>query len=338
MSFAASPLWVNGSVILVVIAVIGVGAYWIVESAVRIAGRLGVSELVIGLTVIALGTSAPEFAVTLIAAFRGHADISVSNIVGSNIFNLGFILGGCALVCAIPTDRTLLRRDGAVLGLSTLLLLGMIGWDLRLDWYDGVALLAVLGVYVVALYQRRHASVESTERAMASGGAEAGDDRVPGAAAGAALARAPWFGDALLLLVGLAAVVAGSHVLVEVATAVARDFGVSEWLIGVTIVAAGTSAPELATSLTGAIRGRYAISAGSVIGSDIFNLLGVLGLAGVLRTLTIDPVSRISLAALAMMVFLVLYFMRTDWRISRMEGLVLVAVAMARWGFAFATN
>jgi cation:H+ antiporter len=113
---------------------------------------------------------------------------------------------------------------------------------------------------------------------------------------------------------------------------IARGFGVSDWVIAVTIVAAGTSAPELATSLSGVIKGRYAISAGNVIGSDIFNLLGVLGLAGMLRPVDIDAMARVSLAALCGMVFLVLFFMRTGWRVSRLEGLALVAIAASRWG------
>ena len=139
----------------------------------------------------------------------------------------------------------------------------------------------------------------------------------------------------VLLLLGLVGIVGGSHVLVESATVVARGFGLSEWVIGVTIVAAGTSAPELATSLSGVIKGRYAISVGNVIGSDIFNLLGVLGLAGMLRPMEIDAMSRISLGALCGMVFLVLLFMRTDWRVSRFEGLALVAIAASRWALGF---
>ena len=112
----------------------------------------------------------------------------------------------------------------------------------------------------------------------------------------------------------------------------------SEWVIAVTIVAGGTSAPELATSLSGVIKGRYAISAGNVIGSDIFNLLGVLGLAGMLRPVEIDGMARISLVALCGMVFLALFFMRTGWRVSRLEGLALVVVAMLRWGFDFSAH
>ncbi len=140
------------------------------------------------------------------------------------------------------------------------------------------------------------------------------------------------------LAIGLACIIGGSHLLVESAAALSRGFGVSEWEIGVTIVAAGTSATEMATSLSGVFKGRYAISAGNLIGSDIFNLLGMLGLAGMLRPLGVDPIARVSLAALCGMVFLVLVFLRSGWRLSRLEGAALVAIAMLRWGFDFSAQ
>jgi len=297
------------------IAAIGLGANWVVDSAARIAKKLGVSELVIGLTVVAFGTSAPEFAVTLIAAFRHQGDISVGNIVGSNIFNLGFILGGCALVRSIPIERVLLKRDGAVIGTTTLLLLLLVGWDLRLDRYDGILLATLLVIYLGYLFKHRR----DTEQSIADSGN--GTEKT-------SLAR-----DSALLIVGLIFIVGGSQVLVEAATTLARNLGISEWVISVTIVAAGTSAPEFATSLAGVIKGRYAMSAGNVIGSDIFNLLGVLGLAGILRPIEVSNSATISLIALSIMVLFVLLFMRTGWRISRKEGLILVILSALRWGY-----
>jgi len=316
------PLYANGLVVLATIALIGFGASWFVDAAARIAKRLGISELVIGLTVVALGTSAPEFAVTLVAAFEGHGNISVGNIVGSNIFNLGFIMGGCALVRAIPIKKSLLWRDGTVLGGAAVLLLVLIGWDLRLDHHDGVLLFFLLGVYLWLLFNQRGAGVEESSKSSD---------------------RENWRETSLLwncglLLVALVCIVGGSHLLVVSASAISREFGVSEWVIGVTIVAAGTSAPELATSLSAVIKGRYAISAGNLIGSDIFNMLGVLGLAGMVHPVGVDPLARVSLLAFCGMVFLVLLFMRTGWRISRFEGFVLVAVAMLRWGFDFSSQ
>ncbi len=318
MEFENLPVWLNSLVILVTIVVIGKGAHWVVDSASRLAARLGVSELVAGLTVVALGTSAPEFAVTLIAAFKGHGDISVGNVVGSNIFNLGFILGGCALVRAIPASPTLLWRDGMVLGSTTLLLLALIGWDLELGHVDGAILFALLGVYLGYLFKVRRDIPHTEERVE-----ETPDPRLD----------VSWQRDFALLLLGLACIVGGSHLMVDSSTAVARALGISDWVIAVTVVAAGTSAPEFATSLVGVLKGRYGISAGNVIGSDIFNLLGVLGLAGLLHPVGIDPMARMSLVALCGMVFVVLIFMRSGWRVSRLEGLALIVIAAARWWF-----
>jgi len=300
--------------------VIAFGADNLVEAASKIAKRLGISQLVIGLTVVAFGTSAPEFAVTLYSAFEGQSDISVGNIVGSNIFNLGFILGGCALAGAIPVSRKLFYRDGAMLGLATLLILLMVGWDLRLDRHDGLLLFALLIIYLVFLYRNRHNLEESIQDSSESNAESESKTLVH---------------DSLFLILGLVSIIVGSFIMVDSATALARSMGVSDWVIAVTIVAAGTSAPEFATSMAGVLRGRYAISAGNLIGSDIFNLLGVLGVAGMLHPLQILPEARMSLYALCAMVFLVLVFIRTGWKITRMEGAILVIIALIRWVFDF---
>ena len=316
------PIWANALIAVIAIAATALGAHWVVESAARLAKLLGISELVIGLTVVAFGTSAPEFAVTIVAAFRGQGDISVGNIVGSNIFNLGFILGGCALFRAIPIGRRLLRRDGTVLGAITLLLLALIGWDLQLNWYDGAILFVLLLAYLGYLFKQRKAGVDPDD--------ESSDDPCEPSKAPAR--------DTLMLVGGLLVIVVGSRMLVESATQIAHGFGVSDWVIAVTIVAAGTSAPEFATSLAAVIKGRYSISAGNLIGSDIFNLLGVLGVAGMMRTLDIEPMARVSLGGLSAMVFLALFFMRTGWKVSRIEGALLVAVATMRWVLDFTAH
>ncbi len=238
------------NILIVLLSVLALwwGAVWVVESAARIARRLGMSELVIGLTIVAIGTSSPEFAVTVGAALKGQGDISVGNVVGSNIFNLGFILGGVALVRAIATSRTMVVRDGGML-IATTLLLVFFFRDLSIVRWEGAILLTLLVAYVGFLLCQRK-PVED----------------VP-------TGEFHWY-EIPRLLAGLALVIGGGHFLVEAAVALARTFGVSEWAIGVTIVAAGTSAPEFATSLVAVIRGRHGISAGNLIGSDIFNLLG----------------------------------------------------------------
>ena len=300
-------------ILTILIACVGLwqGAVWLVESACRIAKRFGISELVIGLTVVALGTSAPEFAVTITAALKGHANISVGNVVGSNIFNLGFILGGVALVRAISIPRTLVRREGSML-IGTALLLLVFLYDLHLARWEGTVLLAVLASYLgMLLYCREPPSTTPPP---------SGSMR--------------WY-DVPLLLVGIATVVACGHFLVESASSLARVAGISEWVIGVTIIAAGTSMPEVATSLVAVLRGRYGISAGNLIGSDLFNLLGVLGVAAWVQPMSIDPHGYSSLLALFGLMVVVVIMMRTGWRVSRTEGGILVLIGLARWAADF---
>ncbi len=297
-------------IIIFCILIIAKGAAWLVDSAAKIARRFGISELVIGLTIVSMGTSAPEFGVTILAALRGMGDISVGNIVGSNIFNLGFILGGTAIVHSLKTNRTIIRRDGAFLFFGTILLTALL-WDLSLTRIEGCVLFSLLIFYLGYLYWKK----------------EPLDSETPSG-------ELNWW-DSLLLLLGIAMVLGGSHFMVESAVHLAKTFGISEWVIGATIVAAGTSAPEFATSLVAALRRHYGISVGNLIGSDIFNLFGVLGLASILRDLPVDIGARPNLIMLSIMVLIVLIFMRTGWKISRKEGIALVSMGLARWIYSF---
>ncbi len=297
-------------IIILCVAVIARGAIWLVDSAVKVASWLGISELVIGLTIVAMGTSAPEFGVTILAALRGMGDISVGNIVGSNIFNLGFILGGTAAIRGLETSTKLIYRDGAFLLFGTLLLTILL-WDLALVHVEGIILLILLFGYLGFLYWKKEV-LEAKTKAV----------------------QLRW-SDPLLLLLGISMVLAGSHFLVESAVDLAKVIGVSEWVIGATIVAAGTSAPEFATSLAAALRGHPGISVGNLIGSDIFNMFGVLGLAAIMRNLSVDIGAHSNMILLAMMVLIVLVFMRTGWQVSRKEGLVLVSIGLVRWIFVW---
>lgn len=307
-----TDLLLNASLAILSTALLWKGSEWVVDSASRIAHKLRISDLAIGLTVVAIGTSAPEFAVTVNAAVRGLADISVSNVVGSNIFNLGFILGGCAAIRAIRTTPVIVWRDGLfLLVMSSILTIFLL--DLTLTPKEGLALFSCLILYIAFLFWKKDPIGETD----------------PGESA-------TWK-DIPLLIVGIAAVVGGGHLLVMSATTLARGLGLSEWVIGVTIVAAGTSAPEFATSLMAAIKGRYAMSIGNLIGSDLYNLLGVLGLAGMLGPLRIDAAGLQSLYLLVGVVALVLVFMRTDFRISRTEGLILIVINLIRWIFDFSS-
>ncbi len=315
------PVWANALIALATFFVIAVGAKYVVDSAADLAQRAGVSELAVGLTVVAFGTSAPEFGVTLVAAFEGQSSISVGNIVGSNIFNLGFILGSAALLRAIPTDVLLVWRDSLVLVGATVVLYLLVGFDLHLSLLDGVILASLLVAYLALVWKGRHIGTHGTPAEV--------EAPTPGV---------PIWRDAVFLMLGLFLVGVASHFLIGSATALARDFGVSEWAIAVTVVAAGTSVPELATTIAGVARGHMAISAGNVIGSDIFNVLGVLGVAGILHPMALDPAARASLMALTGMVVVVLVMMRSGWRVSRAEGVALVMLAALRWVLDFATH
>ena len=297
-------------ILLVSIIVIGKGAVWLVDAAARVAKHFGISELVIGLTVVAFGTSAPEFGVTILAAIRGMGDISVGNIVGSNIFNLGFILGGTAIIHSLKTSRTVVFRDGIFL-LFGGILLSVFLWDLTLSKIEGIVLFSLLIVYLLYLYVKKE-TIETEEPT-----------------------HAMYRWDPILLFVGIGLVIVGSHFLVESAVSIARFMGVSDWVIGATIIAAGTSAPEFATSLTAAMKSRYGMSVGNLIGSDIFNLFGVLGVAGMMRNLSVGHDAHINLIILSFMIAVVIIFMRTGWVVSRKEGIILVMIGLLRWIYSF---
>ena len=297
-------------ILLVSIIVIGKGAVWLVDAAARVAKHFGISELVIGLTVVAFGTSAPEFGVTILAAIRGMGDISVGNIVGSNIFNLGFILGGTAIIHSLKTSRTIVFRDGFFL-LFGGILLSVFLWDLTLSKIEGIILFTLLVLYLLYLYFNKE-TIETEEPT-----------------------HAMYRWDPILLFVGIGLVIVGSHFLVESAVSIARFMGVSDWVIGATIIAAGTSAPEFATSLTAAMKSRYGMSVGNLIGSDIFNLFGVLGVAGMMRNLSVGHDAHINLIILSFMIAVVLIFMRTGWVVSRKEGIILVMIGLLRWIYSF---
>ena len=302
----------NIAILLVAIGFLWKGADELVESASRIAASFGVSDLIIGLTVVAFGTSAPEFAVTLNASFSGQSDISVGNIVGSNIFNLGFIMGSVAMIKSIHANKKLVYRDGVFMILVTFLLL-IFFWDLSLKRWEGLVLFSLLISYLAFLFIKKEPLEDDEDFHSES---------------------ATWK-DAVILPITIAVVVLGGNLLVDSASFLARSAGISEWVIAVTIVAAGTSAPEMATSLAAVIKGKYGMSAGNLIGSDLFNILGVLGVAGMLKPLVVNEEALGSLAMLSGMVILVIIFLRTSWKLERWEGAVLFLIGLARWIYDF---
>ncbi|PID61590.1 MAG: conjugal transfer protein TraR [Ignavibacteriae bacterium] len=289
------------------------GAEWIVTSATKIAKKFGVSELIIGLTIVAVATSAPEFAVTISAAIKGEDSISVGNVIGSNIFNLGTILGFIAFLTPLKISKTLLKREGFLL-LGTGFLLVIFFYDLYLSFIEGILLVSTLIIYIIVLIKQRK-DIDGLEEEIPEGELT--------------------FWDIPKFIFGVAIIIFSANVLVESASNIARFFGVSDWLIGITIVAAGTSMPEFATSVVALKKKQHGISAGNLIGSDLFNMLGVLGVATIIEPLQLVQEEYLSLILLAVTLIILIIVMRTGWKISKWEGALLFCIAIFRWGYDF---
>ncbi|TFZ03356.1 calcium/sodium antiporter [Ramlibacter rhizophilus] len=239
------------------------GAELLVRGASKLALSFGISPLVVGLTVVAFGTSAPEVAVSIRSAYAGQVDIAMGNVVGSNIFNVLFILGVAALISPLLVARQLIRQEVPIM-LGCFVLLYLFALDGKISRFDGFAGVLLLGLYNVflILQSRREQQRNGDESPPAKDG---WDSKL-------------WV-QLLLIAAGLALLVFGARALVDAAVALARLFGLSELVIGLTIIAAGTSLPEVAASVLAAIRGQRDIAVGNVVGSNIFNVLGVLGVS-----------------------------------------------------------
>lgn len=285
------------------------GADWFVSSASGIARRLGVSPLVIGLTIVAFGTSAPELAVSVTAALRGANEIAVGNVVGSNIFNLLVVAGGSALLCPLVADRTLLRRDWPCSTLAALLLTGMLLTGNNITRIESLILLALFAAMLIWQIRGTQAPVET----------------------GAEEHRPAWL-LVLLIVVGIGCIVAGGQLAVNGATGLARNFGWSESLIGLTIVAIGTSLPELVTSIVAARRGENDIAMGNVIGSNLFNILCILGLSAFLNPISVAP-SAVMDAALLTILSVVFWLVARRGVLPRMAGGIMVILYVAYTGY-----
>lgn len=250
-----------------------------VNSAASVAKLLGMSTLMIGLTVVSFGTSAPEIMVALNSALNNSPGIAVGNAVGSNIANIGLVLGVTALVCALPIRSGLIRREVPLLLVVTGVS-GILMWDLSLNLLDGLILLALLPITLFVFHKFSHASEASGEHDAAEDELLEEVAELPEMSTGKA-----W----VLLIISLTVLIGSAHILVWGASGVARELGVSELVIGLTIVAIGTSLPELAASVASALKGHHDLAIGNVIGSNLFNLMTVLSVPGIIVTTTIEP-------------------------------------------------
>jgi cation:H+ antiporter len=296
-----------------------VSAEWLVKGASRLAAVCGISPLVIGLTVVAFGTSAPELAVSVMSAFKGQADLALGNVVGSNIFNVLFILGVASLVTPLLVAQQLVKLDVPVMIVVSVMVL-VLGYDGNIGRLDGMLLFAGgVGYTVFLIRQSRRESSQLVKSEY--------DDEF-----GAKAKKSNPLIDVGLIVVGVGGLVIGSKFLVDGAVEIAQYFGVSELIIGLTIVSAGTSLPEVATSVVAAYRGERDIAVGNVVGSNIFNILSVLGLASVIApsginvaapALAFDIPIMIAVAVACLPVFF------ADYQISRLNGAIFLAFYIA---------
>jgi cation:H+ antiporter len=295
------------------------GAELLVRGASRLALSFGISPLVVGLTIVAFGTSAPEVAVSLGAALDGRIDIAVGNVVGSNIFNVLFILGVSALITPLVVNAQIVRQEVPIMVGASLLLLAF-ALDGQVGFWESGFLLALLLVYTVFLVLQSRRETQATR------------DEYEHEVVKASRWDAHWAVQLLLIGVGLALLVLGSQWLVTAATAFAKAMGVSDLVIGLTIVAAGTSLPEVATSVMAAIRKERDIAIGNVIGSNTFNILGCLGLTGIVATdgLPIaDGLLNFDIWVMLAVAFACLPVFLSGRQIARWEGAVFMGYYVA---------
>ncbi|NKE44457.1 calcium/sodium antiporter [Roseomonas frigidaquae] len=320
----SSPLLILLGLVLLVL-----GGELFVRGSVRIAERLGVSPLMIGLTLVGFGTSTPELVTSVQASLAGSPGIALGNIVGSNIANILLILGLSALIFPIAVPSAALWRDG-VLGAAAAAALLAVGLAWTLDRMVGVAFLLGLAAYLV--YAWRQESATTGDHTAAFEKAQALEEVHPGGLAqhGPVPPGGFWRGVPAsigFVAVGLALVVGGGGLLVEGATTLARSLGVSESVIGLTIVAIGTSMPELVTSLVAALRRHADVALGNVLGSNIYNLLGIGGATALIAPTAVPPeIAGFDMFVMLGVALLLLVLARSGWRIGRREGALLLAL------------
>lgn len=315
--------------VLLIVGFVGLikGADLFVDGSSSLARTFKVPGVIIGLTIVAMGTSAPELAVSSSAAINGSNEIAFSNVIGSNIFNLLAVLGVCALIRPIPIDRGILKRDFPISIVITLAMFAAVGLKIftGFDFFGtpmsenigtlsrpfSIILLVLFVLYIIMLV------------VMALKSKTEDDGEKP----------MPIWKSLLFIAIGLACIIIGGNLVVNNAKDIAAAFGMSETLIGLTIVAVGTSLPELVTSIVASRKGENDLAVGNVVGSNIFNLLLILGVSGTIRPMAVNYASVIDLGILIFVSIVTLFFSLTK-KISRIEGAVMVMMYIATVVFA----
>ena len=333
------------NIVLLVLGVIIVlkGADWLTDGAVNIATRFGVSQMVIGLTIVAMGTSMPEFCVSMVSALKGTPDLAVGNVVGSNTLNTLLIVGCSALVAPIMVKRSSVKRDIPFAVVASLLML-LFCLDGAIGRVDAAVLFAgfCLFMFVTLKYAKTTegpaAAVATSGAATTTGISEASTSQASSSEASSSETSAQEASQAsgtsmlkavVMLVVGLLCLIAGSNMFVDNASFVASSLGVSDAVIGLTIVASGTSMPELATSMVSAKKGNSDIAIGNVIGSNVFNILMIIGITGLVKPMHIAGITTLDLIMMLASMLLMWFFCRTTYKVKRWEGAVLTIIYLA---------
>ncbi len=303
-SFAPEIMWAQVLLLIFGIVVVLKSADWLTNGAVGLATKLGISQIVIGLTIVAIGTSMPEFFVSIVSAIKGTPDLAVGNIVGSNIFNVLLIVGVAATVAPIAIQRATVRRDIPIAIVASIMLTFMM-LDDNISRIDALILFAAFIAFIwITLRNSKNDANEkdaSTEKVI------------------------PTWKSVLFIIFGLVGLVLGSNIFVDNASSLAHGWGISDAIIGLTIVAGGTSLPELATSAVAARKGDSGIAIGNVLGSNVFNILMILGLTGIISPMHIQNITYIDMAVMVISMALFWLFSFTKLRVERWEGCVLIA-------------
>lgn len=305
------------SIILIIIgmALVLWGADRLTDGAVAIAQRMNVPEIVIGLTIVAMGTSMPEFCVSFAGALKGTADLAVGNVVGSNIFNAMLIVGVAAMVAPMSILKSTVKKDIPFAVFASLILFQLC-LNNRITRIEAFVLLIMFAVFMIYTVMGAKNGMPTASEEEAKKNKSKGLSK-----------------DVFYVVAGLAALIVGSNIFVDNATEIARLLGVSEAVIGLTIVAAGTSLPELATSIVAARKGQSAIAIGNVIGSNVFNILFIIGLTGVIRPMQIVGLTNIDFAVMLGSMLLLWLMSFTKYTLSRWEGAVLAVLYVVYVGW-----
>jgi len=289
------------------------GGNWLLKSAVALSLRLNIPKIVIGMTVVSLATSAPELIVSIKSALDGFPDLALGNVVGSNIANLGLVLGVTTILGSIDVERSFYRSDWPVMMLASVLFFGFIYFDGELQQYEGIVMVVALFAFLVYLLRFQKQAVVD----------ELPEDDVP----------LPLYKTVLYLGIGGTALWGGSELLIDGAVGMAEVYGVSERVIGVTVVSVGTSIPELAASIIAIIKKEKAISLGNLIGSNIFNLLAVLGITSIITPIQVNDEALLSNDIFWMLgisfLILPLVFIPRGLRLGWRDGIILLTIYTA---------